>query len=197
MYCVTSIAPRIIPNKIWFQLGVGAKAESLFPEFFHVLRLKRRSHEWIKLWFGNETLKRYWNFLKKKKKRKNLQLPIKATKLNRSESNGEQLEKNNREFEVICWEFDGRCERRSQFGFVGRRRNPGLLPLGQALSGPQARTRGSIFYSLTIWLLLILSFSCDENLWIAGKSSPCSSWSKSVRGKTKTDSWSTGNVYFV
>ncbi|GMP44401.1 hypothetical protein CsSME_00013346 [Camellia sinensis var. sinensis] len=30
----------------------------------------------------------------------------------------------------------------SQLGLVGRRRNPSLLPLGQALPRPQARTTG-------------------------------------------------------
>ncbi|KAI6690694.1 hypothetical protein NL676_027522 [Syzygium grande] len=56
--------------------------------------------------------------------------------------NGEQLEENGGEREVVREQRDGRPQGRRQPRLLGRRRNPGLRPLGQAISRPQARARG-------------------------------------------------------
>lgn len=90
------------------------------------------------------------------------------------EKNDEQLEENVGEREVLHREFDGRPQRGKQPRLLGRGRDLSLLPLGQALPGPQARPTGFCFstsllpisfttrstssFLLFVWKLYFLSF---------------------------------------
>lgn len=63
----------------------------------------------------------------------------------------QQLEKDVWKCEVVRWEFHGRFEGRNQLGVLGRRRNPSLFPLGQAIPRPQTRATGPSSSLSLLW----------------------------------------------